>query len=236
MCWTDVQYVHCRRKTQSNGTCAALWELACLTALAHAWSILGGDPDMADESRRKRIEAEMLVAGSAVLIGVCALAVSLYEAALMREQQRSEVLPILELSRSYYTSAEGAESDQIRLTLQATNVGIGPARVRDFRVTVDGKPQPTWNAAMQALLGRSEPVRYGQSSINGRTIPPDHDITMFELTDAKLAADILDQFNRLDYEACFCSVFDECWTTKYSTLGVAQASRNCRHSDESFQA
>jgi hypothetical protein len=49
---------------------------------------------MTEEPNRTRgIRAEMLVGVSAVVIGVCALGVSLYEASLMREQQRAAVLP-----------------------------------------------------------------------------------------------------------------------------------------------
>ena len=54
-----------------------------------------------DDHHRRKANPEMLVGVSPVMIGVCALAVSLYEAGLMREQQRAAVLPILELSRSY---------------------------------------------------------------------------------------------------------------------------------------
>ena len=42
---------------------------------------------MTEESpRKKAIQPEMMVAVSAVFIGVCALAVSLYETQLMREE------------------------------------------------------------------------------------------------------------------------------------------------------
>ncbi len=66
---------------------------------------------MTEESpRKKAIQPEMMVAVSAVFIGICALADSLYETQLMREEQRSAVLP---------------------LSLHADNVGIGPDRLVD---------------------------------------------------------------------------------------------------------
>lgn len=67
----------------------------------------------------------MLVGVSAVVIGVCALAVSLYETNLMQEQQRAAVMPILELARSYNASADDPSNN--RLGIVAQNVGIGPA-------------------------------------------------------------------------------------------------------------
>ena len=188
---------------------------------------------MAEESNDgSKLHAEMVVGISAVLIGVCALVVSIYETRLMRQQQQAAVLPILELGRSHYVTGE--DEDRWRLSLHTTNVGIGPARVLDFRVTVDGEPQRTWGAAMQALLGVDHEVRYGHSSINGRTLPADREIVMFDLSDERLAPSIIDQFDRLDFVACYCSVFDECWTASYSGYGSHAAVEDCQRDEHSF--
>lgn len=152
----------------------------------------------------------------------------------MREEQRSAVLPLLELGRSHFIDREEGDTAKWRLSLHAENVGIGPAQIRDFRVTVDGEPQPTWRDAMQKLLGTNLNVEYGQSTINGRTVPPDRSITMFDLRDTDLAGELVSEFQRFDFEACFCSVFDECWTTRYSTFGAAEPVAECRRSDQSF--
>jgi hypothetical protein len=184
--------------------------------------------------QKRRIQPEMLVGISAVFIGVCALGVSLYETSLMREQQRAAVIPMLELMRSYNLGRSGSDGSKARLYLQAQNVGIGPAKVLDFRVTVDGTPKRSWNAAMRALLGREAPVAYGQSTINGRTIPPERTVTMFDLNDTELAPELIDEFNRLDFTACFCSVFDECWKSSYSTFGATTQVESCQRSEDSF--
>ncbi|NCF14207.1 MAG: hypothetical protein GWP62_02785 [Gammaproteobacteria bacterium] len=190
---------------------------------------------MADENpQRPRIHAEMLVGISAVVIGVCALGVSLYETSLMREEQRAAVMPLLELSRSYFLATDEASGKEPRLWLQAQNVGIGPARVADFRVTIDGVPYPTWNAALRELIRHDSSISYGQSTINGRTIPPDRLVTMMELNDNELAEKILLEFDRLNFEACFCSIFDECWTTSYRDFGAATRVESCQRSDSSF--
>ncbi len=191
---------------------------------------------MTDRGNRKsRIEPEMLVGVSAVVIGVCALGVSLYETSLMRAEQRAAVIPMLELSRSYYSSPSDDGRDNWRLHLLAENVGIGPARVVDFRVTVDGAPQPTWGEAMQALLGRGQEVRYGQSTINGRTIPADRLVTMFQVSDTSLVPELVREFDRLDFRACFCSIFDECWTTSYSAVGITAPVGTCNPGEHSFK-
>ena len=42
------------------------------------------------------------------------------------------------------------------------------------------------------------------------------------------------QFERLDFEACYCSVVDECWTTGYSGFGTATPVDGCSRSAASF--
>ena len=180
----------------------------------------------------RRLHPEMLVGISAVIIGVCALGVSLYETSLMRSEQRAAVLPILELGRSYNVSATDPSLN--RLSLIAQNVGIGPARIVDFRVTVDGQPHATWDAALRVLAGVDERVSYSMSTISGRTIPADKTIEMFNLSDLEHLEAILEDFDRLDIEACYCSVFDECWQTKMTTFGASEPVERCVRADDSF--
>ena len=180
-----------------------------------------------------KIHPEMLVGISAVVIGLSALGVSLYETSLMRSEQRAAVVPILELGRSYNRSV--TDPSRNRLSFIAENVGIGPARVIDFRVTVDGEFHPTWNAAVGALAGAEDRISYSMSTINGRTIPPDRRIEMFKLSDLEYLDAILEGFERVDFEACYCAVFDECWTTKMSTFGASAPVEGCAQMDDSFE-
>lgn len=177
----------------------------------------------------------MLVAVSAVVIGVCALAVSLYETSLMRSEQRASVLPVLELGRSLYINRDSETRDDWRLRLFAENVGIGPARVKHFEVTVDGQVQPTWGAAMNSLLGDTTSVNYVQSTIGNRTIPAGGEVLMFELHDKQLMPRLSEQFDRLNFEACYCSIFDECWITGYMAFGSNTPADGCPESGMIFE-
>jgi len=188
---------------------------------------------MTDEkSPRGKVHPEMLVGISAVIIGLCALGVSMYETGLMREEQRAAVMPILELGRSYNVSKSDPSKNRFALLVQ--NVGIGPARVLDFSVTVDGQPQPTWDAAMRALTGSDQRVSHSMSVINGRTIPPDKTVRIFELKDMNFLDEILEESGRLEFEACYCSIFDECWTTENTTFGISQEAPTCPGTGTSF--
>ncbi|MBU2677456.1 MAG: hypothetical protein KJP16_10250 [Gammaproteobacteria bacterium] len=62
-----------------------------------------------------KIQPEMLVGISAVVIGLCALGVSFYETSLMRSEQRAAVVPILELGRSYNYSETDSSRNRLYL-------------------------------------------------------------------------------------------------------------------------
>ena len=181
-----------------------------------------------------RVQPEMLVGVSAVVIGVCALSVSLYEVNLMRAEQRAAVVPLMEIGHSYFVSSADDLEDEWQLSLHVENVGLGPARVMDFRVTVDGIPQLTWRSAMQALIGREVPIAITLSTINGRIIPANRSIRMFHVRDSQLATEMIAEFSRLQVEACFCSVFDDCWTTNKSE-SVPEPVKSCQTSEASFK-
>ena len=181
-----------------------------------------------------RVHPEMLVGISAVVIGICALSISLYEVSIMRAEQRAAVVPLMEIGHSYFVSSIEDDDADWQLSLQAENVGLGPARVMDFRVTVDGTPQLSWRSAMQALIGRDEPVAITLSTINGRIIPANRLVRMFHIKDGQLATEIIAEIARLRIEACFCSLFDDCWTANKSD-NAAVPVEFCELSEISFQ-
>src|ERR1041385_2375768 len=80
---------------------------------------------------------------------MCAVAVSLYQASLARQQQRASAWPYLAQSDSYIPGHP--------YTRMVDNEGVGPARVRSFTVLVDDQPVTTWGAAVRALTGRADP-------------------------------------------------------------------------------
>ncbi len=179
-----------------------------------------------------------LAALSAVIIGACALVVAFYEVRIMRSDQRASELPLLELYGTRIWSDwddSGPSGTAMRLKFSAENVGTGPAKVVDFRVTVDGSTFKTWGDAMRALLGRDEPISYGNSTIMGRTIRAGRSIDMFSLTNTELAGEINAIMDRLDFEACFCSVFNECWTTTHQDIYTTSEVAGCQPDANSFQ-
>lgn len=182
---------------------------------------------------------EAMIGLSAVVVSVIAVLISAYEARIQREWQRAAAWPFVQLSRSFYYEPGETDSSGARrwiLTFNAENVGVGPAQIKDFRVTVDGKPHQTWKSAVQALLEEEIEFEYGQSTINGAILPAERMYRMFEYRDPAYVEEIAKAMSeRLDFEACYCSVFNDCWRTSYTSFDGSRKVKNCERDDTSFQ-
>jgi len=101
-------------------------------------------------------------------------------------------------------------------------------------VTVDGKTQPTWGAAMRALPRSNEEIRYGQSTILGTIVPAQRNVEMFQYVDQPYAEKLYNELDRLAFTACFCSVFDDCWQTSYNSTHADKVD-HCVPDESSFR-
>ncbi|HRQ65078.1 MAG TPA: hypothetical protein PKZ76_09485 [Xanthomonadaceae bacterium] len=163
---------------------------------------------------RRRISAEMITALSAVLIGVCAVTVSLYETTLMRQQIKGASWPHVDLGYSY-------NQDGFRYIM--VNNGVGPARIIHAIVRVDEQPVPDWQALFEAL--DLKVGNYMTSMVSRRVMAPG---SMVELLVLSPKEDV-DRFHalqsRISAEVCFCSVHNDCW--RQNTVDEAQPVRSC---------
>lgn len=156
---------------------------------------------------------EMLVALSAVLLSVCGLFISIYETSLIRQAQRASVWPHVQV---------GVSITQTGVKLRAENTGVGPARIQASAVTYKGETQADWSDLIRSVVGdEADSVGFTRSLINGRVLPSNSSETMFSVTTdsgaverevaALLGRAILE--GDVDVTACYCSVYDECWTS-----------------------
>jgi len=157
--------------------------------------------------RRRGISPEMIVAVSAVIVSLCALVVSMYEANSVRAQQKTSVWPYVDFDVSY--SGQG-------LRLGFTNKGIGPALIRGFEVTVDGQPVTSLEAMITALVGPDSGIGYDvykTARFNGEVMPAGQTVRLFEVDSGwtpELRA-FADTLGRVRVRYCYCSVYGDCW-------------------------
>ena len=145
-------------------------------------------------------QPEMIVALSAVIISMCALFATVFQAYLERQSQHLSVWPRLELRVRTGSDFE----------ILISNNGIGPAIVKSLKVSVDDEPVKSWHSTVQKLTGE-EPQVAQINSIQTSVIPPGTETLMLHIEKGSSAEIFHQNYKRLDVEVCYCSVFDECW-------------------------
>lgn len=153
-------------------------------------------------SRAERVDRFLSLAAG--LAAITAVAVSLYQAALARQQLRASAWPYLAQGNSY-----AGGTPYLRIV---SNEGVGPARVRSFQVLVDGKPVKRWGEVIRAFSGQGAPGMVYSSFGRGIVMPPGTTKELLHLPPGPQA----EQFfvaaqTRLHTVVCYCSVYDECW-------------------------
>jgi hypothetical protein len=154
------------------------------------------------------LQTVLAVAG--IVTGSIALYAGLTEADASRKQQEAAVWPMLQMAITDYDT----KNQEAIFKVSARNAGIGPARIAAFRVTVDGVAQSDWDETFTTLAGSHENVL--KSYFSGRVISSGEDVDLvLARGDAARTAlkNVYDGKSRLEWDVCYCSVFDKCWTS-----------------------
>lgn len=177
-----------------------------------------------------RLSFETVGSIVAIVVGIAALFVAWDEARSVRKQQAASVLPVLKIASMNTNDETGAET-----SIVVQNVGIGPAfiesariewgdtvvdNVEDLRAFVaDGQTSyGIWTSRLEGeILGGGE--HYDLFAV---TISAD------ELTRENLSVLRTAIFDNLQISACFCSVYDDCWTTSLNKKYRPEPADECR--------
>jgi hypothetical protein len=155
---------------------------------------------MPDPAKSRRLTAEMITAMTAVVIGVGAIGVSLYETTLIRQQLKGSSWPNIEGGFSY--SEEG-----FRYFL--TNSGVGPARIQSAEITVDGNAVRDWGEFFERL--GLDVSRYVTSYVARGALPAGAIHEVLVLDSEQPVDELYHQQDRVRISLCYCSVYDDCW-------------------------
>jgi hypothetical protein len=162
---------------------------------------------------------DLCVSLSSVVIAAGALFLSTYQGCVTRRHDRLMVQPRLEISFDIRT-------DGIGWTL--VNEGLGPARIRGFKVFVNGVPQPPTEYFPRVFkgLGLPSPPNAGLRYTNihaSEYIPSgsgDWYLKPLLMVSPGIVADALVAIsNHVGWQICYCSAYDECWLLKNRTTG-----------------
>lgn len=142
---------------------------------------------------------EMLVALSALFIGLLTAVISIYSAYVDREYARASVWPKLEMYRSFSADT---------FSYGVANKGTGPAIIKYASVSVGSKFIKKWSEI-------EEFYSITQSHIHSTTLLPGQDISPLKYR-GDLIPEILKLDESLNIELCYCSIYEECWTVERS--------------------
>jgi len=151
-----------------------------------------------DPAARTPVNWDKLTAITAVLIGACAVGVSLYTAFLQRSQVQAQTWPWLQIWRS----------DDANV-LYLSNRGVGPARIEDVKLRVDDREVASFGEALAIVLGHA-PSGLQQSYFARRVLATNEDVRMLQLAGDDYKA-LQANRARMTLEICYCSVLGECY-------------------------
>src|SRR4249919_683849 len=142
---------------------------------------------------------DKLTAMMAVLIGACALGVSLYTAFLQRSQVEAQTWPFLQL---WHSNADFSYS--------LSNRGVGPARIVDAKVWVDDKQVADFDEAFEKLSGR-KPADLTLNFFSRRVLAANEDVKMIAFKNQADYDVFQGNGKRLAFQICYCSVLKDCY-------------------------
>jgi hypothetical protein len=160
-----------------------------------------------EERPKKKIDTGLLVGLCAIFISVATLAVYIYQARIMQSQQHASVWPYIEWS----TSNVGG------FYLEVHNKGIGPALIKNAALKIDGNEINGLEGLFDMLLGKNRgKTEYIYSYVEGRVMASGESFKVFQIGDLILAKKIDSAFyyHKTKFEICYCSIYNDCWTSK----------------------
>jgi hypothetical protein len=157
---------------------------------------------------------------AATIVSVVSLWLGLHSAHSMEKLVAANSYPYLELMRSMSgtTILPGAERVRDVVEYEFVNNGIGPARIEWVEMRFKGKPVANITELVDACCGTGTHDYAGlnrRGGIEGAFVRAGSSLKMF--TWSEQAAPNADfqalrrQMNDIEFSACYCSVFDECY-------------------------
>jgi hypothetical protein len=153
---------------------------------------------------KRLLRADLIIATLALLASMSATIAVIVQTRTIANQLSASVWPYLT-----FEITSGAHE----ITASIVNEGLGPALVRSFAVSLDGRPQ----TRLRDVVAAFDPKRHGLLTTTdlggGVVIRPGETTTLFHLNDPRLDIDkARPGLLRADARLCYCSLLGNCWT------------------------
>jgi hypothetical protein len=158
---------------------------------------------------------DLVLGISAVSISFISLFLAIANGRAMERLVQSNSWPFVQMGTSN-VDPDGAP----HVRFDIANKGVGPARIETLEVTYNGTPINKPRALLDSMLGRVTAPSHPHiilSSVVRNVLAAKEHITFFDVKPEDLSAEdyaaIDVGLQKLEFLACYCSVFDECWMT-----------------------
>mgnify|MGYP001812905274 FL=1 len=150
---------------------------------------------------------QTMLSVAGIVIAVVALYAALAESAAVRQQTAAAVWPFVQLMVENYETDDAAG-----FSFGFTNAGVGPAKMQDVRLSVDGNVTRNWSELVASVDGNVG-AAINRNFISDRVLRPDETVIVFSTDDVDLARKLAGAISkpRGALTFCYCSIFDECW-------------------------
>ena len=188
---------------------------------------LGPDGPHAHPPRTGHTRLDLALALSAIFISGVSLYIAIEHGKTERDLVAANSWPFL---RPAIDNDYGPGHD---LEIGVSNGGVGPAKVKTYEVFYQGAPVANPLDLLRRCCGLSTDPALVKKQINNafltsriddQVLRPGEANIVFQLRRKIAEPHLVDRFNEtlrvLTYRACYCSVFDECWTTNLMSTDV----------------
>lgn len=145
----------------------------------------------------------------ALLLSTLALFVSIYEANILKTQQKSMVWPYFEIENNY---------DDSGFKLISKNKGTGPAIITKLEVSYDNQKVNSYLELIKKM-NKNNSFSYeniGITDISNTVIKAGEEIQIISLPWNEQTSEIIGLFSRyLNIEVEYCSVLGDCWQYQF---------------------
>ena len=178
---------------------------------------------------------DLVIALSAITISVISLFVAIGHGRTEERLVAASSWPFL----TFDTEKDGLDTDGWTIFLRLQNSGVGPARVKWLRMSLDGKPIRGRSDLMNRCCGvpdgtADQQVKIGLVSQNPPVgiLPARNAVEMLTWRARPGNGAILSKLDgvrhRLKTEACYCSVLDECWISDLTATADPRKVDQCQ--------
>ncbi len=163
---------------------------------------------------------DLVMAICAIFISAVSLVVAIEHGRTERDLVAANSWPFL---REDVTNGAGSGKD---IAFGVSNGGVGPAKIKSFEISLDGRPVASPADLLAACCGLprdAEGIKRmlphgaaNMSMVDGTVLRPGEVNDVLTIAQAKADPGLFARLDasllRLTFKVCYCSVLDQCWT------------------------